>query len=190
MITINLLPVQEIKRRLQAKRQLMAFGGCLLVLFGVLAAVAVWQTRVRADARRQVQALQDEKQRYDKLLAQVKRLEKRREQIAQYVQVIQGLRQQASLTVHILDEVSAKIKADRMWLTDLEQNGPTLKLSGMALDNRTIANFMDALKQSPYFLSVNLTSSSQKVYADTPLKAFSLTCLVGMSRQGAMTAAQ
>ena len=65
-----------------------------------------------------------------------------------------------------------------MWLKSLKQQGTSLSLSGIALDNRTIAQFMDALKESPYVKRVNLSNASLVKVSGRDLKSFSLACSV------------
>lgn len=65
-----------------------------------------------------------------------------------------------------------------MWLLDLNQQGGSLTLNGVALDNQTVAEFMDDLKLSPFVNTVDLTDSSLKKIAGRDLKSFSLSCSV------------
>ena len=53
-----------------------------------------------------------------------------------------------------------------------------LKIDGMALDNQTIASYMDELQTSPYIEDVTLLNTSQATYADRSLKSFQLTCII------------
>lgn len=124
----------------------------------------------------EIARLNKEKQRHAKTLALIKQLEKDKALIEKQIAIIKQLKKSSSLTVHILDEVAKVTRPDRIWLTSLTQNGTNLQLSGMALDNRTIAKYMEDLKMSPYMSSVNLQSSSLKSYAGRNLKAFSLAC--------------
>jgi len=110
----------------------------------------------------------------------IKKLEKDKALIEKRIAIIKQLKKTSSLTVHILDEVANVTPSDRIWLTSLTQSGSALKLAGMALDNRTIAQYMEDLKTSPYISNVNLASSSLKSYAGRNLKAFSLSCSTGV----------
>jgi type IV pilus assembly protein PilN len=94
--------------------------------------------------------------------------------------VIKQLKQASSLTVHVLDEVANLTPPNRMWLTKLQQNGSDLKLSGMALDNQTVAKYMDDLATSPYIQNVNLVSASMEKFAERDLKSFSVGCTVSI----------
>lgn len=69
-----------------------------------------------------------------------------------------------------------------MWLTNLTQNTSMLQLSGIALDNRTIANYLESLKGSPYLTEVTLGSSALNKYGGRNLKKFSLSCSVTLPR--------
>jgi len=67
-----------------------------------------------------------------------------------------------------------------MWLTKLQQTGNELKLSGMALDNQTVAKYMDDLTNSSYIQNVNLVSASMEKFAEKNLKLFSVSCSVSV----------
>jgi type IV pilus assembly protein PilN len=78
-----------------------------------------------------------------------------------------------------LDVVADLTPANRMWLNALQQSGTTLKLTGVALDNATIAQYMIDLAKSAVFVSADLESSSQTEVAGMKLKAFTLNIGVG-----------
>ena len=82
--------------------------------------------------------------------------------------------------MRVLDEVSNIVDNNRMWLTSLNQRGGSLKLTGYALDNQTVAQFMDDLEVSPYITSVSLNNSSLKQVSGTDLKEFGLSCAVSV----------
>ena len=79
-----------------------------------------------------------------------------------------------------MDEVASLTPPQRMWLTKLNQTGAGLKLSGMALDNQTVAKYMDDLENSQYIQNVSLVSASMEKFAERDLKLFSISCSVGM----------
>ncbi len=183
MVHINLLPVREIKRRLKARRQIINFFIGLLCLFVALGGVAYLQVSKANQLRNELTLLKKEKQKYNKILAKIKKLEQNKTLLEKRITIIKQLKKSSSLTVHILDEIANITPTKRMWLTSLAQTGNSLQLTGMALDNRTIAQYMEDLKKSPYIKSVSLASSSLKTYAGRNLKAFSLTCTIGMPEE-------
>jgi len=176
MIQINLLPVREILQRNKAKKQIYTVLGALCIVLLAIAALAFIQSNIISGKEKKLAQVKQNKQQYTKILNKIKQLEKETETLEKQIGVIGQLKASSSLTVHALDEVANLTPAKRMWLTSLSQSGNSLSLSGMALDNRTIAQFMDDLKSSPYINSVTLQSSALKGYAGKNLKAFSISC--------------
>jgi len=180
MVRINLLPVREIKRRARAKRQITLFALAMVGLLVLLGAIGFLQASKAKQLQQELTKIRQEKQRYDKVLKQIKQLEKDKKLLEKKIDIIHRLKKESSLTVHILDEIANRTPTKRMWLTSLTQKGSNLTLKGMALDNRTIAAYMEELKKSPYIKDVSLTNSSLKQYAGRNLKSFSLTCSIGV----------
>jgi type IV pilus assembly protein PilN len=180
MIYINLLPVREILRRNKAKRQIFlstAAVGCFLT---ILTFFGVYQANTIANLQKTHDNLQAEKQQYTKILNEIKKIEEEKKVLLTRIEVIKQLKQSSSLTVHVMDEVASLTPPQRMWLTKLNQTGADLKLSGMALDNQTVAKYMDDLENSQYIHNVSLVSASMEKFAERDLKLFSISCSVGM----------
>ncbi len=180
MVRINLLPVREIKRRAQAKQQLTLFALGMLCFLSLLGIVGFMQSSKASQLQQEVTKINQEKQRYTKILNDIKKLEQDRALFEKRIGIIDKLKAESSLTVHILDEVANNTPTKRMWLSSLSQSGNTLSISGMALDNRTIAQYMERLEKSPYIRSVNLANSSLQAFAGRNLKSFSLSCAIGV----------
>jgi type IV pilus assembly protein PilN len=178
MVHINLLPVRQIKQKAAAKNQLVAFFLILMLLLGGLGVIGFFQMSQATALKNDIADLKKEKQRHAATLRLIKQLEKDKALIETRIGIIKKLKQSSSLTVHALDETANLIPVNRLWLTTLTQSGSNMQLSGMALDNRTIAKFMEDLKTSPYISGVNLQSSSLKSFAGRNLKAFSLSCTI------------
>jgi len=178
MVHINLLPVRQIKQKAAARQQLVTLFVSFLLLLAVLGVIGFFQISKANQLQNDIARLNQEKQKHAKTLKLIKQLEKDKALIEKRIAIIKQLKKSSSLTVHILDEVANRTPADRMWLTSLTQSGSNLKINGMALDNRTIAKYMEDLKASPYITNVNLASSSLKTYAGRNLKAFSLSCSI------------
>jgi type IV pilus assembly protein PilN len=63
--------------------------------------------------------------------------------------------------VLFMDALTSVVIADKMWLTNLGVKGGKIELKGVATDNKTVADFMTYLEESPYFKGVDLISSKQ-----------------------------
>jgi len=180
MIYINLLPVREIKKRIQAKQEISAMTIAFLGVLMILGLVAFIQSAKISGLETNITDLTNEKKQYTKVLAQIKTIEEGKKLLEKQIGIINQLNKNSALTVHILDEVANSTPSGRMWLTSLSQNGNNLQLAGMALDNRTIASYLDDLRESPYIQDVNLASASLQQYAGRNLKNFSITCIISV----------
>lgn len=179
MLRINLLPIRQLKKRAKARNQLLLF---LLVFLVVLALLGVTGGLLAAkitDLNEDIVAKTNEKKSFDKVVQEIAELEKKRLDLNNKIKIINQLKTDSSLTVHILDDVASIIDNRRMWITSFKQNGGSLALSGYALDNKTIAEFMDNLKlDSAYVNDVNLSNTSLKNVSGNSLKSFSISASV------------
>ena len=182
MIKINLLPVRDIVRRKKYLNEIFA----ALVLIGLVSFVLVVVELDQLDSiskmNKEVANLDAEKNKYSKILAEIKKIEEEKKILMTRTEVINRLKQSSSLTVHALDEIANLTPPSRMWLKSLSQNGNQISLTGMALDDQTIAKYMDDLEASNYIQNVRLASSSLEIFAERSLKNFSITANVDMPK--------
>mgnify|MGYP001820893534 CR=1 FL=1 len=178
MLKINLLPVRQLKRRAKAKKQITTVFLFFLLILAMLAAVGFIQAQKISTLQSEISELTNEKNSYSKTLRDIEQLKKDKLELDRKTAIINQLKTDSSLTVRVVDEVANRIDNQRMWLTSLHQQGASLKLSGIALDNQTVAQFMDSLKDSAFVNSVTLTNSSLKIISGRNLKSFDLTCSV------------
>ncbi|AGF77373.1 Tfp pilus assembly protein PilN [Desulfocapsa sulfexigens DSM 10523] len=176
MLRINLLPIRQLKKRAKARNQIISFLTLLIFLFLILGTVSFLQSTQIKNIESSIAELKREKQQYAPILAEMKKLEQTKKDLENKIGIIKKLRRDSAITVHILDEVAKKVDSKRMWLKSLKQQGANLSLTGVALDNQTIAQFMDALKDSPYISEVNLSNASLAKVSGRDLKSFSLAC--------------
>lgn len=178
MLKINLLPVRQLKKRAKATRQLFGMALLLLLVLAFLATIGFFQTQKIDGLQNNITQLTKEKDSYAPTLKKIAELKKDREELTRKTEIINTLKTDSSLTVRVLDEVAKKVDNQRMWLESLQQDKSALKLIGIALDDQTVAQFMDSLKESPFVKDVALSSSSQKSVSGTNLKSFELNCTV------------
>jgi type IV pilus assembly protein PilN len=179
MLKINLLPIRQLKKRSRAAGQLLAMFLLFLVVLAVLAGVGMLQWNKIKGLEQDIASLESEKASYTPILAKIDQLKKDALELARKTEVINTLKTDSSLTVRVLDEVARRLDNQRMWLESLHQQDAALRLSGVALDNQTIAQFMDHLKESPFVHDVTLSGASLKVVSGRNLKSFELNCVVG-----------
>lgn len=179
MLKINLLPIRQLQKQAGARKELLSFVACFLSILLILGAISMMQANKASAIQSEITRLNQEKQTYDKILAEIKKLEADKKELENKISIIKQLKKDSSLTVHVLDEVARKLDSTRIWLTALDQQGGSLSLKGIALDNKTIAEFMNALDASDFISDINLSDSSLTKVAGQDLKAFSLQCAVG-----------
>lgn len=180
MLRINLLPIRQLKKRAKARNQIFSAIVALCCLLFLLGLLGIYQTGKINSLEKQISELTRLKDSYAPILANIDKIKKQKEELERKTAIIKKLRTESSLTVRILDEVANNVDNSRMWLESLSQEGSTLSLTGVALDNETVAQFMDKLKDSPFIVDVNLTSSSLKVVSDRNLKSFVMTCSIAL----------
>lgn len=183
MLKINLLPIRQLKKRAKARSQIAAGIVIFISVLVLLGLVGILQAGRITTLNDEIAVKTKEKKSFDKVIQELADLEKKRLDLNNKIQIINKLKSDSSLTVHVLDEVSNIVDNNRMWLTSLNQRGGSLKLTGYALDNQTVAQFMDELKVSPFINSVSLNNSSLKAVAGTDLKEFGLSCGVSVPQQ-------
>jgi len=178
MLQINFLPVRQLKKREKAKGQLIAFS-LFLALVVALCAIALWVQNSGLEAARQENArLISEKQNLQPKLTLIDKLNKDKQELERKTKIIEQLKKESSLTVRIMDEVASRVDSSRLWLDSMAETGSNLDLKGIALDNESIAQFMDSLKSSPFVRDVSLAESSQKLLAGRDLKSFTISCRI------------
>ena len=180
MLRINLLPIRQLKKRAKAKQQIAGFSVIFICFLLILGTVYFYQVSSINSLNSRIAALNAEQKKLQPQIAALNKLKRDKAELQRKISVIHTLKAESSITVHILDEVAKVVDNNRMWLTSLDQHGNFLSLTGVALDNQTIAQFMDLLKASPYIRTVNLSNSSLKKVFGRNLKQFNLTCSVSL----------
>lgn len=190
MLRINLLPIRQLQKIAKARNQLLVFFLIFCVVLALLGATGALLAAKITELNEDIVAKTNEKKSFDKVVQEIADLEKRRLDLNNKIKIINQLKTDSSLTVHVLDDVAKIIDNKRMWITSFKQNGGSLALAGYALDNKTIAEFMDNLKlDSEYVNGVNLSNTSLKNVSGKGLKSFSISASVSSPAPPAQTEA-
>jgi type IV pilus assembly protein PilN len=178
MIRINLLPVKTSKKRETALRQLFGAGiGLVLVLGGIAYAHMSISSQVETAAQKN-QELQEEIDRLKQVIGQVEEFEKKKQALQQKLDIIKTLKSKKTGPVHMLDEIATNIP-DKCWITSIQEANRKVTLTGTAVNNEVVADFISKLDLSMYFDDVYLVSTKQVTSPEgIKLKEFSLTALM------------
>lgn len=145
------------------------------VLLGAMGLVGYRQASRIMELKVEATRLTQEREKFKKVIAQIEKIKKDQAIIETKLSVIKGLKLASQLPARVLDEVANLTPSDRMWLTSLDYTGATLTMAGTALDNATVAEYMERLNSSDLFLGAELKNSSLSKVGNQKLKSFSLT---------------
>ncbi len=160
MIEINLLPHREAKRVADLRQT-----GAVLILGLILEGglIGFLNSDVKSDleaAKLEVGQLQKEIEDYKPQQAQVEMFKKTRTELEEKLSVIDGLDQGRKGPVRLMDEL-ARYTPDRLWLTEFNTTGNSVKIKGESLDTGTVADLLRGLNESAYFRNVDLDRTTR-----------------------------
>jgi type IV pilus assembly protein PilN len=160
MIRINLLPAEEAQRA-AGRRQELAAGVLLLGIFVFGLVVAhTWQAARIAGAQRALRRVDQELADIQGPYADVTRMEQQKKELRDKLRVISELEAKKVGPVQLLADLSSATP-DKLWLTEFDESGGVLKLSGLGVDEQTVADFMRRLGASKVFRGIDLDETSQ-----------------------------
>ena len=182
MIKINLLSEKKkkpTKSRSEPRFDMEGMGsGRNVVLIGVLiigmlVAVGWWWTLDRSISEWQtrIEEADQELKRLEVAIGKSEEFEAQKELLTRKITLITDLKQQQTIPVHILDQISRSLP-DFLWLESLSANDNRITIQGKATTYAAVSNFYGNLSDSGYFGAVELGRTFE-VNAGV---SFSLTC--------------
>ena len=173
MIRINLLSVREIRAEIGRRQDLtiaaLSVGATLALIFVVF----LYQFYRSSFLDRKLTGLRKEIASLESQVKEVTELQKKVSDLNQKLKVIEDLSKKKVGPVRVMENLSVATPA-RLWLTEFKETGGNLSITGIAVDNQTVAEFLKALAASAYFKSVELVETSQTEQDKLLLKKFSL----------------
>lgn len=174
MIRINLLPVKISRRQEAVRSELMLAGVVGGVLVAVMAAAFISvQSRVNT-VRAENADLQEEIRRVEEIAKDVQKKEELKVELQRKLGVIKQLKASKSGPVHMMDELSLATP-EKLQLQQLDEQSRRLQLTGVAVSNEVISQFLTNLEQSEYFDDVFLNAIDQVDEEGVKLKNFSIS---------------
>jgi type IV pilus assembly protein PilN len=177
MIKINLLPFRIARSRENIRRQISIF--LLLIIFICLVLLFFYlnnASRIR-DLKAQVASIELDMAKYKKIGDEIQEIQNKLELLKKKMAVIDQLETNRYEPVRLLVTISDAVVRDRMWIDSLSDQGAMVKISGVAMDEKTVADFMTRLEKSGRFAAVGLGTLKKKTFKDNiDLKVFELLC--------------
>ena len=176
MIRINLLPFRAARKKENIKRQISVF-----LLSIVLVAIGIYYTnnvlnKKIDDFTDQIAFTQKEINKYKKITKEIAKIKKELGMLKKKIAVINGLERNRREPVSLLDAMTRLVIAKRMWFNTFSFRGDAVTTNGVALDHKTVADFMTRLQNSKLFSSVNLKNLTKQFMNNVNLKNFQISC--------------
>ena len=180
MIRINLLPFRAARQKENIRRQVSIF---LLSLAFLLITLFYYNFSLNSklanlDAR--IKNTKTELGKYQKINKEIAQIKKKLNNLKKKLAVMDTLEANRFVPVKLLDTMTQVIVPKRMWFTRLNTSGDKVQISGVALDNTTVADFMVRLENSGLFKKVDLKTLKRakgKKGVKANFKTFSVVCI-------------
>ena len=114
----------------------------------------------------------------ESLKARIGKAGKIKDQVAELrkrIEAIQDLTKSQARPVMFFDTLADMVPRD-LWLTGLEERGPTIKITGTSFSTTAVSDFMSNLKASGRFKDVDIVLSRQDLAKTPRLVTFEVTC--------------
>jgi type IV pilus assembly protein PilN len=184
MIKINLFPFRAARIKEDIKRQVFYYIGSIIILILGMG-LFPYNPYSYLSLNKQVESLKKDQHAKEKDLAsfrdtniKIKALKKTIAEVEVKLNTIKGLEKVKTGPVKLLDDIATSVPKDKLWLKVLKEDKGILVLEGTAMDNETVADFMNRLESTETVKSVELVRTRQKTIQglNLNLKDFELKC--------------
>ena len=180
MIRINLLPFRAARKKENIRRQISIF---LLSLAFLLIILFYYNFSLNSKIGNLDDSIKTTKAalgKYEKINKEIAQIKKKLNNLKKKLAVMDALEANRFVPVTLLDTMTRVIVPKRMWFTRLNTKGGKVQISGVALDNTTVADFMVRLENSGLFNKVDLKTlkrAKKKKGVKANFKTFSIVCI-------------
>jgi type IV pilus assembly protein PilN len=168
MIRINLLPMREISAEVTRRRDLILGGTSLVATVLLMVGIHFYQVSQRSSLEARLADVRKEIAIVDAQVKEVGELQKKIKELKSKTQVLEDLNKKKAGPVRVLESLAAATPAG-LWITEYRETGNEVTITGMAMDNQTVADFLRALSNFAYFRNVELVETTQ---ADEKMGAY------------------
>ncbi len=178
MIDINLLPKVE-RKRVEIKwlslLAIILFIGAL-VLF---AFVYIGKTSEVTSKKKELQQVKDRVTIIEEQIAELKviaekvqALDEEHKKLEEQKKVLNEFLSTRLVWSDIIANITSLIPQDKVWLTNLSLRKDDIRIQGIALENKDVAQMMVNLKASPYLSDVDLQEVSKAEIGNNVVREF------------------
>jgi len=177
MIRINLLPFRTARKKENIRRQISIF--CLMVILVVISLLyyTTWVDRKIDRLSSNISQVKNEIVLYKDKADEVTKIKKKLKNLELKFGIVKSLEAKRREPVQLIDALTQLMVPDRMWITRLKTDAKSVVLEGLAFDNKTVADFMTRVEDSPLFSGVDLKNLQMKQIKGTArIKFFEVFC--------------
>ena len=172
MIRINLLPIKQREAEVTRRREITIAAVVMGVALLTLGAIHLWQSFHLSRLKTELEQKRSELQALNTKIKEIGDLQNKIKEARGKNKIIDDLKKKKSGPVLVMENLANATPAT-LWLTDLKESGGNLALNGLAVDNKTVADFINGLEASKHFKSVELIETTEGAGA-TVTEAFKL----------------
>ena len=176
MIKINLLPFRTARKKENVRHQLSILFFSLFLVFILLVYYNIKLSGQVKEIKSKVETAKSETEKYEKITKEITEIKGKLEILNTKMDVIKTLESNRYEPVRLLDAMTNLVIPKRMWFVSLDGRGNAVNISGVAVDNQTVADFMTRLERSKLFETVNLKTLKQNVVKQAIFKSFDISC--------------
>jgi len=178
MIRINLFPFRAARIKENIRRQVTVYLLSVIFLIAVMSYYFLDLNGKVKSLRRDQDAKEKELASFKDINIKIGKLKKTIAEVEVKLKTIKGLEKGKTGPVKLLDDIATSVPKDKLWLTTLREEKGVLTLVGTAMDNETVADFMNRLESTVSLKSVQLVRTKQKKMKELKLslKDFELSC--------------
>ncbi|MGW8313726.1 MAG: PilN domain-containing protein [Desulfuromonadales bacterium] len=175
MIRINLLPVKAAQKKEKLKGQLMAVVLVLIVTVVLCGAAYMYITGQVEERQARIDQKRAEIAQLAKVIKEVKDFEARQKALRAKLDVLDRLKSSRIGPLYILNALYEALP-EKLWLTRFQESSGRANISGIGVNEETVALFMKNLEASDFFDGVELKVTRQIVQDQIKFQQFDLTC--------------
>ena len=171
MIRVNLLPVREVEAEAGRRQETRLVYLVVVLIAAMLGAVEVWSRMALGPLKAEQAKLQADIVALETKTKELAKLETERKDLEEKLKTIATLQAKKIGPVQVLADLS-DASPDQVWLLEFKESGGLATITGLGLDDQTIADFMRRLAASRYFDGVDLVETTQSQQDGVQLKRF------------------
>ena len=192
MIRINLLPYRESRKKENILRQVNIFLAVFFIVFVILLYYNIWLGKRIDDLNTNIKNTKIMLTQAEKQAKKVDQIKKALENLGHKTDVIKSIEMNRRAPVILLENMTKMVvektsistpdtsenndnkPVKRLWFKSFDASGGKVNIKGIALDNKTIADFMSRLEESKLYNNINLKTIKQQKVNKLNLKSFEI----------------